>query len=210
MATRDLRKVFYTAGTEADELNTSFLERHNSHFLTVRENGFRIGVWRDSRIRESAPIDSSLVNFMQVYCDCGTGIMGGLSDRYESGQWSICRVSQKDVATSVRVRSIRVCESALSPSDLYELSGRSGVVIAAWKSGTNGMIFDITGTAVVFGEIPILFWRLWRRSANGSAGCGIPEGDDTLAIEIELMKWDSFRPSLNTAAFMRESRKELR
>ena len=106
MATRRFEEALLRCGNRTQELKTSFLQEHNSHFLAVREGGFNSRSMERLAHRESAPITSPSVNFIQVYCDCGNGLMEGLSDRYESGKWSICRVTQK-ASCSFRTSSHR-------------------------------------------------------------------------------------------------------
>jgi glycosyltransferase involved in cell wall biosynthesis len=187
-ASRKFEESLIGCCSRKDEISTSFLEEHNTHFLAVRENAFSARSLERLALREGAAVSSSFVNFMQVYCDCGAGIMGELTDRYESGEWSICRVCQKNVARQVRVRidpSVRI--GIVAVRSIRIIGEHSGAVIASWKDGDGWEEIDIAGTAVclrrkpypvleTYGEDPQMVLPLLR----------LPEGEEAITIEIEL------------------------
>lgn len=187
-ATRGFERSLLHCSNRIDELNTTFLESHNSHFLTVRENAFSNRSLERLALRESAPVESSFVNFIQVYCDCGAGIMGELSERYESGKWSICRVNQKNVSASVRIRidpSVRI--GIVSIRSIRIIVEGSGGVIASWKDGDNWDDIDITGTAVCLRRVPYPVLETYGEDPQMVLPIlSIPEGEDAVTVEVEL------------------------
>ncbi len=187
-ATKGFEEALFRCGSRTQELKTSFLEGHNSHFLAIRDNTFNGRSLERLTQRESAPITSSSLNFIQVYCDCGTGLMGELSDSYKSGKWSTCRVTQKGVSASVRVRidpSVRI--GIVCVRSIRIIGDSSGVVIAAWKSGDNWDDIHITGTAVCLRREPYPVLEAYGEDPQMVLPVvSIPEGDDALAIEVEV------------------------
>lgn len=189
LATRGFEKALLRCGGRSEELKTSFLEGHYSYFLAVRENAFNSRSLERFALRESAPAISLFVNFIQVYCDCGTGLMEGLNDRYESGKWSICRVKQNGVAaSSVRVRidpSVRI--GIVSIRSIRIISETSGVVVAAWKSGDKWDDIHVAGTAVCLRRQPYLVLEAYGEDPQMVLPViSIPGGEDSIMIEIEV------------------------
>lgn len=187
-ASRKFEESLVACSSGKDEISTTFLEEHNTHFLTLRENAFSARGMERFALRESAAISSPFVNFMQVYCDCGAGIMGELTDRFESGEWSICRVSQHNIGTSVRIRidpSVRM--GIVAVRSIRIIGEHSTAVIASWNDGDSWEDIDFAGTALclrrrpypvleTYGEDPQMVLPLLQ----------LPEGEKSVFIEVEL------------------------
>lgn len=193
VAANEFNRVIETCDQSYPAMASAFLAENTAFMLAIRENA--LGARELSRLfeRERLGGDSltTFLNHVQVYWDSGRGIEAELTDSYQSGAWSKCRIVVPSTSPPKVLRIDPSVRMGIVEIRFLRISGVvSGTVFSQWREGDSWHDLEVTGTACVlrmdphpileaYGEDPQLFLP---------SISNLPEGEQLL-IEIEVREY---------------------
>jgi glycosyltransferase involved in cell wall biosynthesis len=190
VATNEFHRAIGTCDQSYPDVSSAFLAENTAFMMEIRENA--LGERGLSRLFERERVggysSTSFLNHVQVYWDSGRGIEAELTDSYQSGSWSKCRIV---VPSTLPPKILRIDPSVrmgIVEIRLLRISGvASGTVFRQWREGDSWHDIAVAGTACVlkmdpyplleaYGEDPQLFLPNLPISPDG----------EQLLIEMEV------------------------